>query len=78
MDTFTTVGVYYDSTQAHMARGALEAEGIPAWVRDEEALNTVSSLFTLSKINTTGLEIRLETRACDAEKAIALLKEIEG
>ena len=70
-DEFVTVTTLNDMTLAHIVRGSLEAEGIDAWVRDEEAvLGNDGGIIAAQGV-------RVQVRACDAEEALAFLREID-
>ena len=71
MDAFTTIATFNDMMLANIVKGCLESEGIDAWVQDEQAaLGNEGSI-----IGAQG--IRVQVRACDAEEALAFLRNIE-
>jgi hypothetical protein len=71
MDTFTTIATFNDMMLANIVKGCLESEGIDAWVQDEQAaLGNEGHV-----IGAQG--IRVQVQACDAEEALAFLRNIE-
>jgi hypothetical protein len=71
MDEFTTIANFHDIVLANIVRGCLESDGIDAWVRDENAaMGNEGGVIAAQGI-------RVQVRTCDAEAAIALLREIE-
>ena len=71
MDAFTTIAAFNDMMLANIVKGCLESEGIDAWVQDEQAaLGNEGSL-----IGAQG--IRVQVRTCDAEEALACLRNIQ-
>jgi len=71
MDAFATIATFNDIVLANIVRGSLESEGIDAWVQDEAAaLGNDGGVIAAQGI-------RVQVRACDAEEAVALLRDIE-
>ena len=71
MDAFATIATFNDIVLANIVRGSLESEGIDAWVQDEAAaLGNDGGVIAAQGI-------RVQVRACDAEEAIAFLRDIE-
>lgn len=68
---FVTIASYDNYIPAHIAMGRLEEDGINCWLRDE---NTVTIDPILS--NAIG-GIKLMVAASQAERAAAILKELE-
>ena len=71
-DTLETVAAFHDLTEAQGARAALEAEGIPAELRDE---NTGSIDWGLMPAM-GGL--RLQVRPADAPRALEILEQLSA
>jgi hypothetical protein len=61
------VGSYYTTELAHVARLALESEGIPSFI-DNEWISSINWVFT----DAVG-GVKLLVDSCDAESAIAIL-----
>jgi len=71
MDAFTTIATFNDMMLANIVKGCLESEGIDAWVQDEQAALG-------SEGHVIGAQgIRAQVRTCDAEEALACLRDIE-
>ena len=66
---FVTVATFDFSTDAHIALGRLEAEGIEAHLMDEHLVQT----DLLYSIAVGGIKLQVEPQ--DAERALAILAE---
>lgn len=64
------VGVYDNYVSAHIAKGRLEEDGIPCWLKDENTV-TIDPILT----NAVG-GIKLMVGRADAEKAAGILRVI--
>ena len=66
-----TVGSYTYPFEAHVARGRLEAEGIPAYVADEHTIN----MYSLYSVAMGGVRVQVPDEY--AERARAILQSAE-
>lgn len=67
-EDFVTIATFEDSLEASMARGALEAEGIPAIAPNEV-------VGTFSRLSPRGFA-ELKVHADDQERAVRLLEKM--
>lgn len=69
-DEFVTVATFPNSFEASLARGALEANGLPAFVPGEGI-----GAFGYERTGAREVWAELRVRACDRDRAVELLKE---
>jgi hypothetical protein len=69
-DELVTIARFSPGGEAEIARARLDSEGIEAVIEGEDA----AAAFPY--VADAGMQIELQVRECDAERAIAILKEI--
>jgi len=62
----TTVATFDNMPAAHIAKGRLEAEGIPCWLQDENLVQT----DWLYNIAVGGIKLQVETRYAERARVI--------
>ena len=68
-DDLVTIATFENSLEASIAKGALDAAGIPAFVPGENA-----GVFALNRSVPLGTQAELKVRAGDRDRALAELR----